>query len=349
MELLRKYDLERYIKPLWDTDTVELESVLFIEGEDSAPLLFPADEILGVFSADLTAEYREGVDWALRDGCLVRLPSSAMPVISLAEYYPAEHRDGMDFGCTVEGRPFIRFGEGDTFLGRQIAVTYRKSAAWTGPVPETAKTLTRFREKLTKGAPVRVVFYGDSITVGANASGFVGVPPHAPIWANMVTDGMKLRSGNENVTNVNTAVGGMESNWGLANIGDRVIAHRPDLLVLAFGMNDGAKSPEEFLALIHSMVEKVQTECPSCDIALVSTMLPHDKVAGFYLRQWEYEAHLEAFVREKEHMALIPMTRMHRYLLTRKPYPHMTGNNVNHPNDFLSRVYAMTALRTILG
>ena len=36
------------------------------------------------------------------------------------------------------------------------------------------------------------------------------------------------------------------------------------------------------------------------------------------------------------------MTSMHRHLLRRKEYYHATGNNVNHPSDFMARVYAMT-------
>lgn len=34
------------------------------------------------------------------------------------------------------------------------------------------------------------------------------------------------------------------------------------------------------------------------------------------------------------------MTEVHRKLLERKSFADMTGNNVNHPNDFLARWYA---------
>ncbi|MBE6599246.1 MAG: SGNH/GDSL hydrolase family protein [Ruminococcaceae bacterium] len=349
MEIPRKYELQTYLSPIFDSHIVYHESVLFIEGEDTAPLLFPADEILAVFSADLTVEYKKGTDWTLDKGSLVRLPHSGIPQITLAEYYPSEHRDGMDFGCTVPGRPFIRFGEGDTFIGRQAAVTYRHSGTWGGRVPVCQDKFRRFREKLTSGQPVRVVFYGDSITVGANSSGFIGVPPHAPVWAEMVTEGLKLRSGNDAVEYINTAVGGMNASWGLENIAERVIAHRPDLLVLGFGMNDAHISPDEFIELTVKMVREVQRACPECDIALVATMLPHDKVTGFFGNQLLFEPLLEAFAAEEDSVGVIPMTSIHRHLLTRKPYHHMTGNNVNHPNDFLARIYAMCALGTILG
>ena len=36
-------------------------------------------------------------------------------------------------------------------------------------------------------------------------------------------------------------------------------------------------------------------------------------------------------------------------ILEKKRYYDMTGNNVNHPNDFMARVYAQTIIKTILG
>ena len=41
------------------------------------------------------------------------------------------------------------------------------------------------------------------------------------------------------------------------------------------------------------------------------------------------------------------MTGMHASLLEKKRYADMTGNNVNHPNDYLARVYAPTLFATL--
>ena len=43
------------------------------------------------------------------------------------------------------------------------------------------------------------------------------------------------------------------------------------------------------------------------------------------------------------------MTAMHLDLLKAKRFRDMTGNNVNHPNDFLARVYAQVVLQTVAG
>ena len=39
--------------------------------------------------------------------------------------------------------------------------------------------------------------------------------------------------------------------------------------------------------------------------------------------------------------AVADITAMHRYVSSRKRFIDMTGNNVNHPNDFFHRLHAM--------
>ena len=46
-------------------------------------------------------------------------------------------------------------------------------------------------------------------------------------------------------------------------------------------------------------------------------------------------------------VAVADMWSMHGYLLKHKTYWDMTGNHVNHPNDFLVRIYAQTLLATL--
>ena len=46
---------------------------------------------------------------------------------------------------------------------------------------------------------------------------------------------------------------------------------------------------------------------------------------------------------------LVNMTDVHDHLLTRKRFVDMTGNNINHPNDYLIRVYAQVILKTLIG
>lgn len=47
MEMSR-YDLKTYLLPYWDTREIYQETVVFLEGETEAPLLYAAQDILSV-------------------------------------------------------------------------------------------------------------------------------------------------------------------------------------------------------------------------------------------------------------------------------------------------------------
>ncbi len=361
------YDLHDYIRPLWEGDTVLYESVMFREDEHAVQLTYPIDRVLSVYSADFGTEYVEGTDWTVEYGCFVRLPGSKMPYMPLSQFYPDHHEDGHDFGCTEAGRPYLGFGEGDTMIKHQVVISYKHSAAWNGPIPTAQRDkCARFFDKLANGEEATILFYGDSITTGANSSGRVGIEPHARSFPEMVTAAIaetygytvswdvqpyeemkKLdKVGGKVLHYVNTAVGGMDSNWGVQNVQTHVNDYDPDLVILAFGMNDGGKTCAQYMALTEQIVDSMVTSTHG-DIILLATMLPHFRAAGFFGHQIEYEPALAKLAAGSDRIALAPMTSLHKHVLSRKAYYHMTGNNVNHPNDFLARLYAMVLLATM--
>lgn len=359
------------LAPVWSGDTAYHETVLFLSDREYAQLLYPADEILSVVSADHKTKYRRGIDWEMRDGCLRRLPGSAIPAFPIEEYYPPEHKNGASFACTVEGHPWLVFGEGTTFIRWQIDVTYRHREKWSYSVPAGQRNcFLPLHEKLCSGENVNIVFYGDSITTGCNSSILYDISPHMPTFPHMITEQLAetygytvqyLREPQKEVIGCpyasdsmpvlhyyNTARGGMDSIWGAAHTEGLVNQYAPDLLILAFGMNDGDKKPEEYIAHTRNIIDQVRAAHPNCCICLVSTILPHFRAKGFYGWQSSFEPHLYALAADYKNMAVAPVTSVHSTLLSRKEYYDMTGNNVNHCNDYLARVYAMTILQTIL-
>ena len=120
------------------------------------------------------------------------------------------------------------------------------------------------------------------------------------------------------------------------------------MLVLAFGMNDGGKTTEAFIANIKTIVDRVLAANPDCEIALVGTMRPHDETT-YYKNQHLQEAALYELAKSYKNVDVIPMTSVHDSVLTQKRYFDMTGNNVNHAGDFLVRIYAQTILEVLVG
>lgn len=324
-----------------------METVLPVENEyggiDPIQLLYPIEEILEVKNATLTETYQKGVDYAVAGGKLIIAEDGNIPTLSYTEFHPEKGQAGFE---STEGG-YMCFHEGDWFHQKQIVVTYKHTAIYDGYIPEGKATLLpNVKEKLQQGGDFDLLVFGDSISVGGNSSGFVGVSPFMPNYAKLFEMQLESAYGCQ-VKRFNPSVGGKDIDWGLSEI-DRILAvqENVDLAVLAFGMNDGRKTPDVFADKALQLAQKVQAVFPEAEIVLVATMLPNPQAKGFSLNQGLfYDALIEKC--EREGIAVVNMTGMHASLLAKKRYADMTGNNVNHPNDYLARVYAQTLFATL--
>ena len=339
------YSIAAYTAPFWGGERVGNETVLFV-GEEGAPLLFADAEIESVRSYDLQTEYDES-DYRLEDGVLYRTETSRIPALSVAEMYPSSYVEGKTWN--KKGGGYIAFSEGSYFSSMQVAVTYTHKSAWSGFVPpDCSAKAAPFLQRLAEGKSVQIAFFGDSITAGYNASGMIDYPPYAPPYADLVGGYIKARYPDSRVSWINEGVGGTNSVWGLENVMEKTAEYPIDLAVIAFGMND-SYAADAHASYARNMAEFVLSANPDACVVLVATMLPNPEAEGIAVRQETYEAALLAVAETLPNVCVAPVTSVHAALLETKRYADMTGNNVNHPNDFLMRVYAQTILRTVLG
>ncbi len=349
MELFHEH--ESYLRPYWLGGTIVDESIMPVlprgeNGELTIRLMNRIGKLLMLRRADRTAVYTEGKDYFVRDGQLVIPADSSIEVMKWEEYNTAEP-DQRGFLCSEGG--YLRFGEGNEFHLLQYVVTYEAADnLFDGQyVPAASERLAKTRAKLHT-APVKLAFFGDSITYGCNASGLgAGVPPYMPIYPVLMAEALRGRGCD--VDYYNPSIGGKSSTWGAQTAAYYFDGFRPDLTVIAFGMNDGSgKMPvERFIANTKSIIGDVRRGNPDAEFILVSTTLPNPIAKQFVGLQPDYEAPLKALA-DAENCAFLNITALHRLLLTRKTYHHMTGNNINHPSDFLARLYAQ-GLMALLG
>src|SRR5690606_21919188 len=121
---------------------------------------------------------------------------------------------------------------------------------------------------------LKIVFYGNSIEVGGNTSGYLGVKPFMPNWTQLVV--YQLRSTyTSDISYINNAKGGMVAQWGVENAEERVANEKPDLVVIAFGMNDGTFGVPEstFIGQLQKIMETASKNNPNCEFILVTPML----------------------------------------------------------------------------
>lgn len=352
------YDLFEYLKPVWNTSSITNETVMFLGEEDSAKLLYSPENIISVKNYSLDKTYVSGKDYIVENGAIKRLIGGDIPFFTPEEYYVSEpgqysigvNKENVPFNLG-EGDKFLAYGEGDTFTRRQIAITYNTTEKWNGVIPIGKENrLLGFKEKLEKGEKIKIVFYGDSITTGCNSSGTPmggNVPPYMDSYPEMITEYLQKKH-NGNVQMENVSVGGWSTYDGYNNFDERVLPLVPDLLVLAFGMNDLFTPLDEYYKMTEEMVLKLKKVNPNAEIVLVATMWPHTE-STWVQNQIKTLYELLKLENKYKFVAVADLTTLHGDILKIKRYRDMTANNINHPNDFMARVYGQVILQTVLG
>lgn len=381
------YDLETYMMPVWEGRVVHNETVMFLGLDDKASFLYEADEIISVRSYDLKTEYVKGIDYDYIDGKLILLEGTNIPYMEKSEYYTSNAqysalvtKGNLESDATGA---YTYWGEGDTMTKWQVAVTYKHSQSWNGYQVEcVAEQYQNLMNKLKNGEDVTFVFYGDSITYGANASFMVGIEPNMPTWPLMFTQYVAKQYGytvryitseftnapvpsedtvygtNGIITYYNPSVGGWSVQEGYQNaesyINSVIESYGCDLFTVAFGMNNGSLAAKKFVQYTEGIIERVQKCAPETNIVMVSTMVPNPEATnGWYGNQETFEAEMlasaEAYQKSGTNCAAACMTSMSKSILDVKRFRDCTGNNINHPNDFMARLYAQVMFQTVFG
>jgi acyl-CoA thioesterase-1 len=339
-------------KPLWNSDVITNEPLLFIDSGDGpvARLLFPPSEILSVESATLATRFEAARDFEIQRGSnLVKLkPGSTIPYLTLEELFPAPSTPGAIKAARGEraakfgGLRWIRSTENvKAYFSKQVVVTYRHWESWTGYRP--SGELPRSLAKLKEGGAFTFLVIGDSISAGCFASANLKSPPYQPTYPNLVKEGLQAAYGGD-PRMVNLSKGGQVATYGLAQV-PQIVAKKPDLVLIAFGMNDGsARVPaQKFGASVENTIKGIRESLPETEIILVSTVLGNPEWSESAPELYpQYRDALASLVQPG--IALADMTALSRDVLEVKAYADTTVNGVNHPNDFMHRLYAQIIL-----
>ncbi len=336
-----------------------------------------------------TVTFTEGTDFEYKDGYIIAKGSiTSNPILEINEfttnmpYVTDKMLTGEQVfpGLTLisdipskTGGLYLPFTEGYQIVQMQLSVTYKHAEnAWEGAVPEYLGEagLKNTVEKLQNKENVNLLVFGDSISTGANSSSVLGIAPNLATWPQMLRDNLASYYGAE-VTLKNTSVGGWTSSNGISGgtgwVGGVQVQQKgladqfksgdlkdfvPDVAVIGFGMNDATLglSMNTFCNNIISMINTLRSVNPNCDIILVGTMLANPMAQNQSKNQTEYTRYLGIVAEKFENVSVVDIAVMHQDLLdSGKYYTEMSSNNVNHPNDFFARVYAMNLLSSFIN
>ena len=292
---------------------------------------------------------------------LKRIEGGALPYFEMDDYFRKEpnaaiqlRADGAKTDAPFAEQRYVYFSETVECFEKHVAISYTTDEKIADGLIVGDDALQGFIEVLKTNKKVRVKFYGDSITVGCNATGTEyggNVSPFQPSWITLVTMYLEKKFGAE-ITAENHAVGGWTSFNAIDNFqtkcGDGLA--ETDMLCIGFGANDAHTEPERFEGNLTAMMDEYFKVNPKGTVLLYSTLLPNSQLIGWRVNQPLFE---DVLLRIKSRYERVGVAKISSVFSTfekcGKPTRDWLANSVNHPNDFGVRIYAQTILATLLG
>lgn len=309
--------------------TVPGESLVFV-GEEPSTLAFPptAGVPLRLRSTYLpgaaAVSYEEGRDYRVDyvRGTVARLPGSRLPDFRTNVLFGQEDFDHTKFP-----------GYGNRTFFAYADYTPALPADWPAQ-PSQAHLLPATRARLAAGGPLTIVAFGDSITNGGEASA-----PGLIYWQRWVDD-LQARHPGSRLNAINGATGGDNTTRGLERLPAKVLSARPDLVLLAFGMNDhnrrGVPVPE-YERQLRELIARIRAGT-SAEIIVLSTFPPNPRWKHGSQRMAEYAA-ATARAAADTRCAYADVFTNWQAVAARKRPEDLLANNINHPNDFGHWIY----------
>jgi lysophospholipase L1-like esterase len=220
--------------------------------------------------------------------------------------------------------------------------------------PVNPAAITPVLKKLKAGDPVTIAFLGDSVTLGAEAGAWWDgmFTESNTTYATRVILGLKKLYPQSQITPVHAAKGATTTSHGVNVFDELVVAKKPDLVFIAYGLNDAAgaigKEPTNpvanFKEDIRNLVKRSQSAGAS--VILVSPMQPNpwieNKIAE---RIVDYREALRALSKEENvGFADVYAAWMKQADAGVPPFSQLHNWN-NHPGIAGHAVYAETILR----
>lgn len=168
-----------------------------------------------------------------------------------AETYP------QGIGTDGQGHLFLALTGSHRIVRLEEGATEPTAPSQTTPAQAPASVVSAprilGREKLT------VVCLGDSVTMGVGA-------PEGQSYPDQLQGLMDARYGRGVVRVINAGIGGNTSAQGLARLETDVLAQKPEVVLINFGLNDSSKngpqeyrcSPEEYRRNLETLVTKIR-------------------------------------------------------------------------------------------
>ena len=358
------YDDKAMTDPYWWGNVIYNETVLLrtqADGTGLGHLRYKAMKVVSVRDYTLKTEYVEGVDYVIDGTEIKTLPGSKIKSLSDGQLRGSEALpEGFNLVGSISNTltDCVNMGgsiytESPFYYGTQVYVTYAYDVhdlAMDSLPSYQLDALPGLKAKLESGSgTLSIVGLGDSVLEGCSSSKNFDHEPYQPPYYDLFAEQIESRYGLD-VTGYNCAVGGTTSGNGAEDTKiNQALRYEPDLVLVHFGINDlgGQTSSSVYSDNIMNIILKIRASRPDCEFLLISPIGPNP---------WNYDyTKMERYVRElrniaesEEGIALLDMFAFSQYYMSEGvDYYNITGNGINHPNDYGHRLYTGALLSTI--
>ena len=372
-----EYGVEKMVEKFYETGEMIKESVLLVSenGEPASAKLgfMPTSKVI-IEDPSCTLIYEEGKDYVINGRVITLTNNSSMPYINKEVLYGINMPS--DKGLSTQpvsslgaskGYSNVLYTEGTFLYENQVLVSYKfnKEEIPTEAIPKNQKSkLTNTINLLENKNPLQIISYGDSIATGCNSTGggmisiyddaFVpfGRFTQTPTYPELVSLYL-MKKYNTDVSVFSAAKGGENSSWAYINSDRRCVnpdfGYEPDLVIISLGINDATNgiSLDTFESNIRGTIERIrEASTKPVEFILIGPMMTNEDAIQANNND-KYNPIMEKISNEVEGVAFAEVTGIHKYLLQNKIPSSMLSNNVNHPTDFIIRLYAMAILSAL--
>ncbi|NMA05278.1 MAG: SGNH/GDSL hydrolase family protein [Acholeplasmataceae bacterium] len=359
-------------EPFWLNNVIKDESVLIVEenNECFGTLAFIPKKIISIKDSSLQIKYVENKDYVIEENKIIRTKDSKMPYlkkevlygINMPENEGLSTQPASQYGIE-KGYDKVLYTESAFIFKKQIFVTYEydKNDAVNYKIPYLGDKMPNTMKILNKGNPLSIVVYGASTSTGCNASGselisvygdpnsqYVswGIEPFGKSFPELFAGELKFNYKSE-IELLSAAKGGTTSDWGRQNALTRAynpdFGYTPDLVLILFGTNDSTLYMKEskFKDNITTIINDIrEASNKTVEFILIGGAQTNEDAVQFG-KGTNYYSQLNEIANEYEGVIAVDVGAIHKMLLQNKNYADFTANNINHPNDYLHRIYAM--------
>lgn len=358
-------------EPFWNGNIMKNESVLLIEedGVATGKLMFNPTKIISVKNSSLSVNYIDGIDYILNGNTIIKKEDSSIPSIKKEVLYGINMPSNQGLStqpassfAIEKGYSNVLYTESPFLFKNQIFITYEYDNSIDFDKQEyLGDQLPNTLNKLKNKEELNIIVYGDSISTGSNASGsslqsvyddpnsqYISwqIPPFGLSFPELFAEELSYKY-KTNINLLSASKGGTTSEWGRINAVGRALnpdyGYDPDLVLIHFGTNDSSLfiADEVFKNNIKSIIENIRASSTKTVEFILIGAMETNKDAIQYGRGTNYIKELTELSNEYDGIITVNVGLVHQMFLKEKSYWDMSANGINHPNDFLHRIYAM--------